>query len=113
MHGIKSYETKTLLGRAPRAPVARRRCPAHTGREMSRMSPGSVQQVSQLVGQVGGVGRRHGVRDPVDDVEDDEGERKRSSRQLVDVASSSLARLDVDRRRVRDFGRQAPVTHRL
>jgi len=69
--------------------------------------------VSQLVGHIRLVRRRYGVSDPVDDVEDDEGERKRSSRHSVDVARSVFARFDVDRRRVRYLGRQTPVTQRL
>jgi len=63
---------------------------------MVNISTCSVKRLSQLVVRVGLFRRRDGVGDPVDDVEDDEGERERSSRHSVDVACSSFARFDVD-----------------
>ena len=82
-----------------------RTCTSEISSANAAVIPADVKRVSQLAGQVGRVGRRYGVSDPVDDVEDDEGERKCSSRHSVNVASAMFACFHVDRGRVRYFSR--------
>ena len=57
-------------------------------------------QVDLLVSGVVEFVSRNGIRDPVDDVEEDKSEREELSRHFVDAARSEFARLDIYGRRV-------------